>query len=236
MNLSYNNIKNISYSTSIIFHLILLLLAFLINFAYQTRTKEFIELSFGEGGLPGTGGSQGVAMEESGGNTATEEVVDKKTENSIPEVKEIDLPVAKTTSTDNTINPVDKTKEIHKEQTKEKSEQGSSNTAGTGAGSMGVGEGGAGFDIQWGGNGIRKIYSYQLPDYPEGVNKEIDIRLRFSIRPDGTVGSITILTKADTKLENAAINSLRQWRFEPMPATQVQGNQIAIIVFPYRLQ
>lgn len=55
---------------------------------------------------------------------------------------------------------------------------------------MGQGEGGAGFDIQWGGNGTRKIYSYQIPDYPDGVNKEIDIRLKFTIKPDGTVGSI----------------------------------------------
>jgi len=58
--------------------------------------------------------------------------------------------------------------------------------------------GSSGFDIEWGGNGKRKIYSYSLPAYPEGVNKEIDIRLRFSILPDGTVGTIFPLTKADT--------------------------------------
>ena len=62
--------------------------------------------------------------------------------------------------------------------------------------------------------GTRKIYSYLIPAYPEGVNKEIDIRLKFTIKPDGTVGSIFLLTKADTRLENAAINSLWQWRFE----------------------
>jgi outer membrane biosynthesis protein TonB len=236
MNLTYNNIRNISYSSSIVFHILLLLLALLINFALDSKAREFIELSFGEGGFGNSGGSQGIAMEESGGSTLTEETVIQKTENKVPEVKEVELPTSKTTSTDNIINPVDKTKEIKKEKTEEKTDQGNSNTKGTGQGSMGQGEGGAGFDIQWGGNGTRKIYSYIIPDYPEGVNKEIDIRLKFTIKPDGTVGSIFLLTKADTRLENAAINSLWQWRFEPLSANQGQGDQSAIIVFPYRLQ
>jgi TonB family protein len=92
----------------------------------------------------------------------------------------------------------------------------------------------SGFDIQWGGNGTRKIYSYIIPDYPEGVKKEIDIRLKFIIKPDGTVGKIFLLSKADTRLENAAINSLWQWRFEPLTANQVQVDQTAVIIFPYR--
>lgn len=236
MNLSYNNIRNLSYSGSIVFHLLLLLIAFLINFGLQPTTKEFVELSFGDGGLGLSGGSQGIAMEESGGNKTTEETVEQKTQNKVPEVKEITLPKSKTESKDNSINPVDKTKDIKKEKVQEKTEVGSSNTKGTGQGSMGQGEGGAGFDIQWGGNGTRKIYSYVIPDYPDGVNKEIDIRLKFTIKPDGTVGSIFLLTKADTRLENAAINSLWQWRFEPLSKNQVQGDQSAVIIFPYRLQ
>lgn len=236
MNRSYNNIRNLSYSGSLIFHLILLLIAFLINFAFETQTKEFVELSFGEGGLAGTSGSQGIAMEESGGSTVTKEQIVQKIENKVPEVKEVALPKSKTTSQDNIINPVDKTKEVKKEKTQQKTEQGSSNTKGTGQGSLGQGEGGAGFDIQWGGSGTRRIYSYSLPDYPEGVNKEIDIKLKFSIKPDGTVGSIFLLSKADTRLENAAINSLWQWRFEPLSSSQQQTEQSAVIVFPYRLR
>ena len=68
------------------------------------------------------------------------------------------------------------------------------------------------------------------------INKEIDIRLKFTIKPDGTDGSIFLLTKADTRLENAAINSLWQWRFEPLTLNQSQTDQTAIIIFPYRLQ
>jgi len=93
-----------------------------------------------------------------------------------------------------------------------------------------------GFQIDFGGKGIRKIYSYQLPAYPSGVSKNIDIKLRFSILPDGTVANIFPLIKADTRLEMAAINSLRQWRFEPIPKNQKQIVQTAVIVFPYRVQ
>jgi protein TonB len=236
MNLSYNNIRNLSYSSSLILHLILLLVALLINFAFERHSREFVEISFGSGGFGNSGGSKGIAMEESGGSTVTEETVIQKTENKVPEVKEVKLPVSKTKTEDNNVIQVDKTKEVKKEKTQDKTEQGNSNTKGTGQGSMGQGEGGAGFDIQWGGNGTRKIYSYVIPAYPEGVNKEIDIKLKFTIKPDGTVGSIFLLSKADTRLENAAINSLWQWRFEPLNTNQVQGDQTAVIVFPYRLQ
>ncbi len=101
---------------------------------------------------------------------------------------------------------------------------------------LGEGEGGFGFEIDFGGRGMRRIYSYSLPDYPEGVSKEIDVKLRFTIMPDGTVGKIFPLIKADARLELTAINSLRQWRFEPLPPNAKQIDQTVIITFPYRLQ
>jgi protein TonB len=100
----------------------------------------------------------------------------------------------------------------------------------------GEGEGGFGFEIDFGGKGTRKIYSYNLPEYPEGVSKEIDVKLRFTILPDGTVGKIFPLIKADARLELASINSLRQWRFEPLPRNAKQIEQTVVIIFPYRLQ
>ena len=96
MNLSDYKIRNISYSGSIVFHIILLLLAFLINFGLQPRAKDFIELTFGDGGFGLTGGSQGIAMEESGGNTTTEETLEQKKENKVPEIKDLSLPKSKT--------------------------------------------------------------------------------------------------------------------------------------------
>ncbi|MDO8550453.1 MAG: TonB family protein, partial [Ignavibacteria bacterium] len=159
------------------------------------------------------------------------ETVDKS-----KEVKEVELPKAKNTSEENIIKPADKMKEestTSKTESKEKSED---QVTTEGQGNLAEGEGSFGFDINWGGKGTRKIYSWPIPKYPEGVQKEINIRLQFTILPDGSVGSIIPKTKADTKLENAAINALRQWRFEPLSQNQKQVEQTAVIVFPYRLQ
>lgn len=114
---------------------------------------------------------------------------------------------------------------------------------GTGSGSgngngNGDGEGdgvGDGYSIDFGGR-IRKIYSYVIPDYPDGVYKQADVRLRFNVMPDGAVGKITILTKVDGRLELAAINSLRLWRFEPLSQNQRQAEQTVVITFPFRLR
>ena len=82
---------------------------------------------------------------------------------------------------------------------------------------------------------MRKIYSYSLPSYPEGVSKEIDVKLKFTILPDGTVGKILPLIKADTRLELAAINSLRQWRFEPLPENRKGKSTICSYYFSFPL-
>jgi len=214
-------------------HIILFTLLLLIKITMDYTPREYIELSFGNSNLPGSSGAIGTELTQVQENASakTNETVDKSAE-----VKEVELPKAKNTSEENVVKPADNEKgktEAVKTQTKENAD---SKVNQVGQGNKAEGEGSFGFDIDWGGRGIRKIYSYILPDYPEGVHKEIDIRLKFSILPDGTVGTILPLTKADTKLENAAINSLRQWRFEALDHGQKQVEQAAVIVFPYRLQ
>lgn len=232
--MNYRDIKNISYSASVLFHSILMVIFLLINFTIEFPAKDYVELSFGISSEFGSSGAIGENLDK------TEELAPKQeeniTENKNPEVKEVKLPVAKSTQDNNIIKPAEKDKEQKKETKTESVKETTSDVSTTGRGNLAQGEGSFGFDIEWGGMGTRKIYSYSLPAYPEGVNKEIDIRLRFTIKPDGTVGSINLLTKADTRLENAAINSLWQWRFEPLPPTRPQTEQTAVIVFPYRLQ
>lgn len=233
MYLSNQNITRISYSSSVIFHLIILLLFLIINFTIEYKPKDYVELSFGISGEQGSSGAIGDQLNktEEMAKPEQETVTEAKTK----EVKEVELPKAKNTEKENVIVPAEKDKEVKKETKKENTKQENSNTSSTGKGNLAQGEGSFGFDIQWGGSGTRKIYSYNLPEYPEGVNKEIDIKLKFTIKPDGTVGSIFLLSKADTRLENAAINSLWQWRFEPLSSSQQQVDQTAVIVFPYRL-
>ena len=224
----------LSYTFSIFVHAILIGLFLLINMSFDYSPAEYIELSFGISSQSGSSGAEGNLVENI--EEISELEMQSTTEEQNREVNEVDLPVSENTSEENIIIPADEEKEIAEENNNENTEEVNSNVTSTGQGNESVGDGSLGFDIDWGGNGTRKIYSFLLPQYPEGVKKEIDIKLEFTILADGTVGTIIPKMKADTRLENAAINSLRQWRFEALRNNQRQAEQKALIVFPYRLQ
>ena len=205
----------------------------LVNVSFEYQPKDYVELSFGITGGTGSSGTEGVAFDDRLEKAELQKQETTKDKNL--EVKEVELPKAKNTDVSD-VSPAKKDKEVKKETTSQTEERTSNNPPGDKKGNLNQGTGDFGFHFEGGGLGTRKIYSYVIPTYPEGVNKEIDIRLKFTIKPDGTVGSIFLLTKADTRLENAAINSLWQWRFEELSPNQAQVDQTAIIVFPYRLQ
>lgn len=224
---SYSGAGSIVLSLGL--HTALLLVMFNWKFDYPAPVTELVEIGFGFGGPGSSAGSAGSEMfgevndlEEGGSKNlpADPAVQDENTSSNSPSEEAISSKT-KPTNKDNT-------------STYQSDKEGTGGPKGMGN-DLG-GPGGFGYDIEWGGGGQRKIYSYVLPEYPSGVNKEIDIRLRFTILADGTVGNVFPLTKADTRLENAAINSLKQWRFEPLRKGQKQVEQIAVIVFPYRLQ
>ncbi len=225
------NPRNISYLVSVAFHILLMLIFFLVKFSIESDESEFVTVGFGSGlsmGNPGPIGNDPLTEKD----ILKEE---KQPENKI-EQKKVELPETKNKDEENIITAADKKKNkdiLEAEKIKQLNES-KNNTKGTEL--AGEGEGGFGFEIDFGGKGTRKIYSYNLPEYPEGVSKEIDVKLRFTILPDGTVGKIFPLIKADARLELAAINSLRQWRFEPLPTGTRQIEQTVIIIFPYRLQ
>ncbi len=234
MRFTNKKINNLSYLISFSAHLLMFVLLCFINISMEYKQLDFVEISFGNSGQTGSSGAIGDQLNRTEENAKPIDEIVEETKNR--EVKEVDLSKAKSVDETNTINPAEKSKEIKKENRTENVRKENSNLNTKGQGNLTDGKGSLGFDIDWGGMGTRKIYSYILPEYPEGVQKEIDIRLRFSIKPDGTVGSVTLLTKADTRLEQAAINSLWQWRFEPLPQSVRQVNQSAQIVFPYRLR
>lgn len=232
--MTYNAIRNMSFSFSFMFHALLLLIFVLITINFDYPPHEYVELSFGHSGDIGSSGAQGNQIEEVEQLSSPQEknqTVDKSIV-----VKEVELPKAKNTEEENVIKPADKSKEAASVSNSKSEQDPNSNVSTEAQGNLSQGEGSFGFDIDWGGKGKRQIWSYPLPKYPAGVYKEIDIRIMFTIKPDGSVGSARLLTKADTKLENAALNSLRQWRFEPLSSAYKQMEQTAVIVFPYRLQ
>lgn len=188
-----------------------------ITFDVKTQPLEFVEISFGPGGLGGSSGSPG----DQPLGTPQETIEEQQVQETQVEEK-VDVTQTKNTSPD--APAVTKEKETKDATTPKPAQKGQGNKT-TGPG---------GFDIDFGGMGSRKVLNYTVPAYPPGVNKQIDIRLRFTILPDGSVGSVIPLIKADATLENSAIQALRKWRFEPL--RNGTATQTAVIVFPYRLK
>lgn len=225
--------KRIPYLTSIVIHLLLFLILWLVKINLEPVEDEYVTIGFGAIGKLSSSGvlAKNIVEDQTRKEVVPEKKVEKKT------VKKVKLPEVKNASKSNNVVTASK-KESEKEEStpdrveplvKEKKESGK------GKEETGEGEGNFGFDIDFGGKGKRKIYSYSLPEYPAGVSKEIDVKLKFTILADGTVGRILPLIKADTKLEQAAITSLRKWRFEPLPEKYKNKTQTAVIIFPFRL-
>ena len=105
---------------------------------------------------------------------------------------------------------------------------------GTGTGKSGYGPGaGEGYgDIEWGGGGNRTVLQKKLPKYPSGVNTNAQIRIKFTVSFDGTVTSMVPLQKGDPTLERAAMDALRQWRFNRLRENK---DMYGIITFTFRL-
>ena len=179
-----NKNTGISYTISFVLHAIVIVLLLLINLSFDYNPIEFVELSFGNTNELGSSGAQGNKIDivkETSPQSNTETSEEKNTE-----VKEVDLPVAENSETENVFKPASDKKEISEKRTELSNETVVSNSSSTEKGNNSETEGDFGFDIDWGGKGTRKIYSFILPQYPEGVKKEVNIKLQFSILPDGT--------------------------------------------------
>ncbi len=230
----YNSVKNISVSASIFAHIIIIALLLTIKLSVTYPPEKYVELSFGQSGLPGSSGAIGDQVNNN--DQQIQQASQSDSKNKTEDLKSTIIPDAKNLSNQDLISESDKKDQKGKSDKNNDKINPNSDFNSLGMGNKTGGNGSFGYDIDWGGKGQRKIYSYNIPAYPEGVNKEIDIRLKFTILPDGTVGTIIPLIKADTRLENSAINSLRQWRFESLDQSQKQVPQVAVIVFPYRLR
>ena len=59
---------------------------------------------------------------------------------------------------------------------------------------------------------------------PPQANISIDVELRFKfwVLPDGTIGEVIPVKRGNAKLEQLAMAYLKQWRFEPLPANAPQ--------------
>ncbi|MFC1538059.1 hypothetical protein ACFL6H_01420 [Candidatus Latescibacterota bacterium] len=83
----------------------------------------------------------------------------------------------------------------------------------------------------------RTILSNPLPEYPEGLNQNATIRIACVVLPDGSISSTGMLPvrKENAILEELAMNSLKLWRFSPLPEGSNQ-NQKGFITFVFKVK
>jgi len=200
----------------------------------EINSVPLVLLNFGDG--DGTGVSKGNLTKEGAsrkGQTAQSILEDA----AIPAItKQVKNAVQQD---DNSIaNPIP-VKELSTENKVSGSDKGSGSkdigtkdgiTDGSGLSSRGTGKGkGYGFgDIEWGGGGNRIVLHKPLPKFPTGVNTNAELKFRFTVLPDGSVGRIITLQKADPRLETAALTALRQWRFNVLKEDVVMEGVIPL--------
>jgi outer membrane biosynthesis protein TonB len=91
------------------------------------------------------------------------------------------------------------------------------------------------WQIEWVGAG-REVVRSVLPQIPSGVEREVVLRFGFEVTPEGEVSAIRPLQKGEPALEEASLNALRQWKFQPLPAAAPQVSQQAVISFRFRIR
>jgi TonB family protein len=92
------------------------------------------------------------------------------------------------------------------------------------------------FEIDWEGELKREIYQRRLPEFPPDVQREAIIKIKFTVLPNGLVGSAVILQKGETKLENLTLEAFKTWRFNPLPGYAAQVAQSGVITFRFKLR
>jgi TonB family protein len=194
-------------------------------------------LSFGQG--DGTGGNKGNLSEEGKaykGPTTTNQLEDAKIATDSKNFKKSDIQPEDATYLKPSGNPSTNEQNNQNERGSDSRNIGKANgdAFGSGLGDKGFGNGsGRGFgDIDWGGGGNRIVIYKKIPQYPPGVNASGTIRIQFTVLQDGTIDKMFPLEKADPRLEKAAMDALRQWRFNSISQNVVQ---VGIITLNFKL-
>ena len=79
----------------------------------------------------------------------------------------------------------------------------------------------------------RRILNKVIPSYPEGVQQNVKVKIKFDVLPDGSVTNIVIIQKAEPKLEFSSLNAISKWKFNPISQDIVQKG---VITFIYELK
>lgn len=80
----------------------------------------------------------------------------------------------------------------------------------------------------------KRRVTFQPPPPDIVTTSAITLRLKFWVHPDGTVGRIVPMVRAEANIEKAAISFLEKWRFEPVDKSN--GDQWGILPIQLKLR
>jgi periplasmic protein TonB len=83
---------------------------------------------------------------------------------------------------------------------------------------------------------LRSILVKQLPNYPENLQQEAVVRIRFTVLPNGLIGEMIPVLKGSDILEKITMEAFKQWRFNPLPPNVPQVTEQGFITFRYILK
>ena len=75
----------------------------------------------------------------------------------------------------------------------------------------------------------RKILNKVIPGYPEGLEISVRIKISFEVLPSGEITNMVVVQKADPRLEMASLNALSTWKFNALLQDVVQKGTITFI-------
>lgn len=91
------------------------------------------------------------------------------------------------------------------------------------------------YELQWEGDIQRSPLVQPMPGLTENFNAVV--RLRFEVRPDGSVGRIIPLKKSGSpNVDQEVQRTIRSWRFSALPSNVPQQAQWGTITFRFVLQ
>lgn len=222
--------RAISLAGTIVLHAIMFLILSILSLK-TPKPPALIELDWGA-----STGAPNQSIIEPKVETQKQQPTKPKPVTKSAEKRKVDLPKLKSSSEETL--PVKQTPQPGRRETKQKTGEATTpakitkaeRSEPTGAGKT------TGYSIEWSGVGSRKLLSGRMPRYPEGTDKEMPVLLQFSVLPDGSVTGIIPLRRSDELLEREAINALRTWRFDPLPAQFEQVRQTGKVTFNFVLE
>jgi TonB family protein len=79
----------------------------------------------------------------------------------------------------------------------------------------------------------RTILHKQIPEYPQGIQKNARVKIKFQVTAPGEVANVVLVQKADPILDRISVEAIKKWRFN---AIEQEVKQTGFITFIYQIK